>query len=214
MYQYQEIDFKILDIWRSVFFFIIKNYFLIYKKDNCTLYNEFILILQPNLISNVFHIRTMNLSWFWIHTTMYLIFQFSYPDFRLNLAIWLVDIVLINFSAIFYQVNSNYLPYTIDFYINSYTVYNCPNTEKYRVNEIHIGRGNIFRIRTIVHCVTNLSWYLMFSILGQWQLPVQSVPITTKVVSLNPVHGEVYSIQHYVIKFVSDLRQVGGFLHQ
>ena len=42
------------------------------------------------------------------------------------------------------------------------------------------------------------------------QLPVQSVPITTKVVSSNPVHG-VYSIQHYVIKFVSDLRQVGGF---
>ena len=31
--------------------------------------------------------------------------------------------------------------------------------------------------------------------------------------SSNPVHGEVYSIQHYVIKFVSDLRQVGGF-HQ
>ena len=24
--------------------------------------------------------------------------------------------------------------------------------------------------------------------------------------------GEVHSIQHYVIKFVSDLRQVGGFL--
>ena len=24
-------------------------------------------------------------------------------------------------------------------------------------------------------------------------------------------HGEVYSIQHYVIKFVSDLRQVGVF---
>jgi hypothetical protein len=43
----------------------------------CTLCNKFILILQPNLISNVFHIRTMSLSWFWIHTTMYLIFQFS-----------------------------------------------------------------------------------------------------------------------------------------
>jgi hypothetical protein len=40
------------------------------------------------------------------------------------------------------------------------------------------------------------------------QLPVQSVPITTKVVSSNPVHGEVRSIQHYVIKFVSELRQV------
>jgi hypothetical protein len=56
----------------------------------------------------------------------------------------------------------------------SWTVYNSPNTEKYRVNKIHIGRGDIFRIRTIVYCVTNLSWfcnqasYLMFSILGQW----------------------------------------------
>ena len=40
-----------------------------------------------------------------------------------------------------------------------------------------------------------------------------SYSITTKVVSLNPAHGEVYSIQHYVIKFVSDLRQVSGFLH-
>ena len=44
------------------------------------------------------------------------------------------------------------------------------------------------------------------------QLPVQSVPITTKVVSSNPIHGKVYSIQHYVIEFVSDSRQVGGFL--
>jgi len=37
------------------------------------------------------------------------------------------------------------------------------------------------------------------------QLPVQSVPIITKVVSSNPANGEVYSIQHYVIKFPSDL---------
>ena len=44
------------------------------------------------------------------------------------------------------------------------------------------------------------------------QLPVKSVPITTKLVSSNTVRGEVYSIQHYVIKFVSDLRQVNGFL--
>jgi len=27
------------------------------------------------------------------------------------------------------------------------------------------------------------------------QLPIQSIPITTKVVSSNPAHGEVYSIQ-------------------
>jgi hypothetical protein len=38
------------------------------------------------------------------------------------------------------------------------------------------------------------------------QLPVQSVHIASKVVSSNPAQIEVYSIQHYVIKFVSDLR--------
>jgi len=57
--------------------------------------------------------------------------------------------------------------------------------------------------------------YSIFSFIGfqkQVQLPVQSVPITTKVVSLHPVHGEAYSIQHYVITFVSDLCQVCGFL--
>ena len=42
------------------------------------------------------------------------------------------------------------------------------------------------------------------------QLPVQLVSITTKAVSSNSTHGEVYQI-HYVIKFVLDLRQVHGF---
>ena len=45
-------------------------------------------------------------------------------------------------------------------------------------------------------------WYL------DLQLPMQTVTITTKVVSLNPTHVEVYSIQLYVIKFVSDLRLI------
>jgi hypothetical protein len=54
--------------------------------------------------------------------------------------------------------------------------------------------------------VVVIVWYL------DLQLPMQSVPITTNVVSSNPAHGEVYSIQHYVIQFVDDLRQVGGFL--
>ena len=49
-------------------------------------------------------------------------------------------------------------------------------------------------------------WYL------DLQLPLPSVPITTKIVSSNLVHGEVYSIQHYVLKFACDLKQVGGFL--
>jgi hypothetical protein len=48
------------------------------------------------------------------------------------------------------------------------------------------------------------------------QLSMQPVPITTKVVSLNPTSCEVYSynITMYVIKFVSDLWQVGGFLQE
>ena len=49
-------------------------------------------------------------------------------------------------------------------------------------------------------------WYM------DLQLPLQSVAITTNVVNSNPVHEEVYLIQHYVKKFVSDLRQVGVFL--
>jgi gamma-glutamylcyclotransferase (GGCT)/AIG2-like uncharacterized protein YtfP len=64
----------------------------------------------------------------------------------------------------------------------------------------------LFQKRVVV-AVLVIAWKL------DWQLSVQSVPITTKVVSSNAVHGEVYSIQHYVIKFVSDLRQVGGFHH-
>jgi hypothetical protein len=52
-------------------------------------------------------------------------------------------------------------------------------------------------------------WVFLISHL---QLLMQSVPITTKVVSSNPADGEMYLIQHYVIKFVSDLRQVDGFL--
>jgi hypothetical protein len=36
---------------------------------------------------------------------------------------------------------------------------------------------------------------------------MQLVPITTEVVSANPTHGEVYSIQYYVIKFVELISQ-------
>jgi hypothetical protein len=40
------------------------------------------------------------------------------------------------------------------------------------------------------------------------QLPMQSVPITTKVVSSNLDHGEVYLIQPYVVKFVCGFLRV------
>ena len=42
-------------------------------------------------------------------------------------------------------------------------------------------------------------------------LSVQSVPITTTLLTSNIAHGEVYSIHHYVVNFVSDLLQVDGF---
>ena len=38
------------------------------------------------------------------------------------------------------------------------------------------------------------------------------MPITSKAVNSNPAHVEVFSMEHHVIKFVSHLRQVGGFL--
>ena len=52
--------------------------------------------------------------------------------------------------------------------------------------------------------MVRIVWYLKL------QLHVKSVYITTKVVSSNTAHGEVYSIKHYVLLFVSDLRQVGA----
>jgi hypothetical protein len=44
------------------------------------------------------------------------------------------------------------------------------------------------------------------------KLPMRSVSNTTQSVSSYSAHGEVYLIQLYVIKFVSDVRQAGGFL--
>jgi len=44
------------------------------------------------------------------------------------------------------------------------------------------------------------------------QLPMKSVTRVTEVVSSNPAHGEMYMMQFYGIKFVNDLRHVGGFL--
>jgi len=43
------------------------------------------------------------------------------------------------------------------------------------------------------------------------QLHMQSMPIIINIVSSNSAHEVVYSIQHYVIKFVSHLRQVSVF---
>jgi hypothetical protein len=71
---------------------------------------------------------------------------------------------------------------------------------RYETGFIYYIRGNVAAV---------IVWWL------DLQLPVQSVqsvPISTKVASSSPVHGEVYSIPLCVTKFVSDLRQVNGFL--
>jgi hypothetical protein len=49
-------------------------------------------------------------------------------------------------------------------------------------------------------------------IYGNTHGKITSQSDSTDLIKSNPTHGKVYSIQHYVIKFVSDLRQAGGFL--
>jgi len=78
-----------------------------------------------------------------------------------------------------------------------------------KVSHKFVVRHHVYFKNVYIYCgavVVVIVWWL------DLQLPVQSMSITTKHVSSNPVHGRVYLIQHYVIKFVSDLRQVGGFL--
>jgi hypothetical protein len=68
----------------------------------------------------------------------------------------------------------------------------------------------------VVICTSYINIRSSRSRMVEWlldlQLLVQSLSINTKVVSSNLGYGEVYSIKHYMIKLVSDLRQVAGFL--
>jgi hypothetical protein len=52
--------------------------------------------------------------------------------------------------------------------------------------------------------------YIADTLLTWYQTNTQSIEVHIFVMH---AHGEVYSIQLYVIKFVRDLWQVGGFLH-
>ena len=69
---------------------------------------------------------------------------------------------------------------------------------KFYLHHIHVISFHNF---LMFHLTKGLSWSGSY---GRWiyNFSVQSVPITTEIVSLNPVHGTVYLIQHYVIKFV------------
>jgi hypothetical protein len=62
--------------------------------------------------------------------------------------------------------------------------------------------------------ISVISWWQVLSV-KETGIPIKFIQVSnfhiTKM-SLNPAHSEVYTIQLYVIKFVSDLQQVGGFL--
>jgi hypothetical protein len=66
-------------------------------------------------------------------------------------------------------------------------------------------------MNSVFYCDILARQFELFEILAEvtckdkWNI---IVPVTTTVASSNPAHGEVYLIQHYVIKFVSDLRWV------
>ena len=77
---------------------------------------------------------------------------------------------------------------------------------------ISLGNGKtpvIKQIKFIDFCqaavVVVIIWYLVVGFTTIYAISAY-IAITTKIVSSNPAHGEVNSIQHYVIKFVSDLR--------
>jgi hypothetical protein len=65
----------------------------------------------------------------------------------------------------------------------------------------------LIAIFTFMMYTSRLFIYISSVAVVDLQLHVQSVHITTKVVSLNPTCDKVYSIQNYV-KFIGDLRQI------
>ena len=78
----------------------------------------------------------------------------------------------------------------------------------------------MFFFPTLYNFYTGLSidskyWYIRggrgHDCIGSWIYNYLCIS-PLKVVSLNPVHGEVYLIQHYVINLVRDMRQVSDFL--
>ena len=69
---------------------------------------------------------------------------------------------------------------------------------------IHVAYFEYLKYRGAV--VVLIVWWL------DLQLPMQSIPINTKIMCSNSAHGDVYLKQLYVRKFVNDLPQVGDFL--
>jgi hypothetical protein len=72
-------------------------------------------------------------------------------------------------------------------------------------NKIDLNQGNILSVyQNYTQSLSEMNNTV------QYQLDTISKMEGPQVIYLT--HGEVYSIQHYVMKFVSDLQQIGGFL--
>ena len=85
--------------------------------------------------------------------------------------------------------------------------------EKSEIQSTNESKSRIFikvRLHVMRILYTPIGAVMVVIVWQDLQLPMQSVPHTTKVVSANPAQARC-TIQH-VIKFVSDFRRVGGFL--
>jgi hypothetical protein len=144
-----------------------------------------------------------------------------------NASIQVIHIVWDSISKL--RSNRSLLVSTYDVIFTSVTIsnfiYHCHNYVfacQNKKSKIYQELANFCEISLFI-CFICFSYYIIFIFAGGrvgvrgrmvvgFSLPMQSVLITSEVVRSNPTHGEVYLIQHCVIKFVSDLRQVGGFL--
>ena len=89
-------------------------------------------------------------------------------------------------------------------YINNavikFLVYNASHVRIAGIIVLSFSSDSMYLNRTMLHIYTYTNIFVMFlsiptyqmSIVLDLQLPMQSVSITTKVVSSNPIHGEVY----------------------
>jgi len=78
-------------------------------------------------------------------------------------------------------------------------------------------KRNYNKNKVPINCLVCTDCYIICmvdktSILNELSEFIKSIFCWNRIMSSNPAHNEVYSIQLYVIKFFSDLWQVGGFL--
>jgi hypothetical protein len=130
--------------------------------------------------------------------------------------IWLSSTLIIIQKPKEWRTNGHedhYIPPTL---VERWYTNNNITSDKFNASGGHHGHDHMVVGFTTTYAIRGLGlglWCLMhFQQKQSLTNPIQSVHIITKGESLNPAHGQVCAIQHYVIKFVIDLRQVIGYL--